>query len=441
VTTTTTRNLAEPVHAYIVAATARLHIALALLGAFVSGACAVDGADDEPLASTAAAATVGSYVSTSRSTSVVLGLSKQIAEEVRCMMPGALVSFEEGNGIVFAGSAVLPYVSPEAKADLLAAVKSAGGTLQVTSAYRTVVQQYLLYRWYQDGRCGITAAATPGNSNHESGRAIDVSNYDAWIGALENRGWSHSVPGDPVHFDHLGSPDIRGADVLAFQRLWNRNHPEDPIDEDGDYGPMTADRLAKAPAEGFGQGADCSAPPAGGAWNAARAGADVPAEAGSGARVQVWVELENTGTSAWQPGEVFLGTTSPRDRESALFDAANWVSPSRTTSVDAATAPGAVGRFSFMVQLPTVDRDTMISESFGLVREGVAWFGPEDVAVEILVKAPGKADDPGGGPGGGADGEGGVGGGCAVTPGRRAGDAAWWAALAAALVARRRRRR
>ena len=43
-----------------------------------------------------------------------------------------------------------------------------------------MVQQYLLYRWFQLGRCGITAAAVPGNSNHESGRAIDVGNHEAW---------------------------------------------------------------------------------------------------------------------------------------------------------------------------------------------------------------------------------------------------------------------
>ena len=65
------------------------------------------------------------------------------------------------------------------------------------------------------------------------------------IGPMADQDWSHSVPGDPVHFDHLGSPDIRGRDVLAFQRLWNRNNPNDQIAEDGDYGPATESRLGK----------------------------------------------------------------------------------------------------------------------------------------------------------------------------------------------------
>lgn len=203
---------------------------------------------------------VGSFETTSCATQVVLALSKQIAEEVNCMMPGALVAFEESAQIVFAGGAVLPYVSEVARVDLLAAVAANGGTtLKVTSAFRTVVQQYLLNRWYQLGRCGIPAAAEPGRSNHESGRALDVSNYSAWISVLGAHGWAHDVPGDPVHFDHTSSPDIRGADVLAFQRLWNRNAPDDPIAEDGNYGPATEARVKVAPAEGFGIGASCSA--------------------------------------------------------------------------------------------------------------------------------------------------------------------------------------
>lgn len=201
---------------------------------------------------------VSSFESTSCATSVVLQLSIQIAEEVDCIMPGQLVAFAEGGALEFTGSAVLPYVSEAARGDLMTAAAAGGGTaVQITSAFRTVVQQYLLRRWFELGRCGITAAAEPGRSNHESGRALDVSNYNAWISIFAAHNWDHSVPGDPVHFDHIGSPDIRGADVLAFQRLWNRNAPDEPIAEDGAYGAMTEQALQRAPAEGFGIGAIC----------------------------------------------------------------------------------------------------------------------------------------------------------------------------------------
>lgn len=195
---------------------------------------------------------VSTFETTSCSTDVVLALSIQIADEVDCMMPGQLVRFEEGPGVVFAGSAVLPYLGADARDDLFAAAAAGTTNIEVTSGFRTVVQQYLLHRWFALGRCGITAAADPGQSNHESGRALDVGNYTDWVAIFASHGWDHTVPGDPVHFDHLGSPDIRGADILAFQRLWNRNAPDDQIAEDGDYGPATEARVMQAPAEGFG---------------------------------------------------------------------------------------------------------------------------------------------------------------------------------------------
>lgn len=230
--------------------------------ATVGGACGTDPADppDPPGPEPSIEGTpVETYETTSCSTDVVVPLSIQIAIEVDCMLPGSLVEFEEGNGIVFAGAAVLPYLGEGARDDLYAAVAANAGTdLEVTSAFRTVVQQYLLRRWFELGRCGITAAAEPGRSNHETGRALDVSNYEQWISVFADHGWDHSVPGDPVHFDHLASPDIRGADVLAFQRLWNQNAPDDPISEDGEYGPATEERVQRAPAEGFGIGGSCS---------------------------------------------------------------------------------------------------------------------------------------------------------------------------------------
>jgi hypothetical protein len=213
----------------------------------------------------AEAQTVGSYVDSSEcSTMVGRPLSEQIAEEVQCLLPGQMVPFAEGDGLVFTGT-VLPWIDAEARDDLLAV--AADGDLEITSAYRTVAQQYLLWAWWQAGRCGITAAADPGDSNHESGRAVDLGNWEVRVNAMAAHGWAHDVPGDPVHFDHPSSADIRGSDVQAFQRLWNRNHPDELIDEDGTWGAMTEMALALAPAGGFELGPTCDPidyPPGGG---------------------------------------------------------------------------------------------------------------------------------------------------------------------------------
>ena len=238
----------------------------ALSAAFVLGGCAslgddepdFHGAESEPALNASKAdgnATVGSYVTSTCTTSSVLGLSLQVAAEVACMAPGALAHFAPGDGISFSGGAVLPYLAAGAIADLRVAARRAGRTIEVISGFRTVVQQYLLSRWHDLRRCSIPAAASPGRSNHESGRAVDVGNWSLVKSSLERSGWAEDVPGDDAHFEHLSSPDIRGKDVRAFQRLWNRNHPHDRIVEDGLYGPQTASRIAASPSGGFAIGA------------------------------------------------------------------------------------------------------------------------------------------------------------------------------------------
>jgi hypothetical protein len=165
------------------------------------------GADEPSLGVVTSEVTVGSFETSGCSTAVVLALSMQVAEEVDCLMPGQLVRFEEQDGIQFNGSAVLPYLDSEARADLYAAAADGGGTLLVNSAFRSVVQQYLLRKWFEQGRCGITAAAQPGSSNHEGGRALDVDNWESWVGTLGAHGWAHDIPG---RSRALRSPGVAG---------------------------------------------------------------------------------------------------------------------------------------------------------------------------------------------------------------------------------------
>ena len=221
-------------------------------------------------------ATVADFVTSSCTTADVIGLSQQVADQINCMHAGELVTFSATAHIAIEGPEVLPYLSPGAKADLIAAAAT-GDVVEIDSAFRTVVQQYLIYRWFESGRCGIAAAATPGTSNHESGRAIDVANYSVWITALSNQGWAHDVPGDDVHFDHLASPDLTGQDVLAFQQLWNLNNPADPIAEDGTYGTQTGARIAESPADGFATGSSC-----GSGSGSDGSGSDAGVDGGSG---------------------------------------------------------------------------------------------------------------------------------------------------------------
>jgi hypothetical protein len=198
--------------------------------------------------------TVAALVAGTCSTAPLRGLSMQIAEEIRCIAPDLLVPIAETANIKFQSLAVLPYLSSETAQALTDA--SAVEQLQLNSGLRSVAQQYVLKKWQLAGRCNIRLAATPGRSNHETGRALDLNNSAEARREMQSEGFS-TIRNDPPHFDHLASADLRSVNVEAFQRLWNRNNPNDRIDEDGIYGPATADRLSRSPSGGFGTGAVC----------------------------------------------------------------------------------------------------------------------------------------------------------------------------------------
>ncbi|MDB4971454.1 MAG: hypothetical protein JWN44_7143 [Myxococcales bacterium] len=387
------------------------------------------------------------------STFIVDGLSKQLIAEQNCIRPSALVSFAGKKGLSI-GSSVYPYLEPKAAAGLEAAGASTG--ISINSAFRTIAQQYLLYRWYQSGQCGIGLAAVPGNSNHETGIAVDVGNYGAVLGVMQSHGWSHSYPSsDPVHYDYTagGTIDLRSESVLAFQKLWNLNNPGDKISEDGSYGAQTGARIAKAPATGFAKGTTCTpkqtpAPAPSDKLAAKLVAQSMPQTLGAGEAAASWVEFQNTGTATWTPGITHLGTSGPHDRDSALA-APDWLGLNRPASVDAETKPGEVGRFSFFVRGPAVSAATALSESFELVQEGVAWFGTDStfsIDVEIHPSATtmggGETGDPTADPTP-ASMAGGAHGGCSVAGVTGRGEAAPAAGLLlviAALALFRRRR-
>ncbi len=377
---------------------------------------------------------MSTYTTSGCSTSVVVGLSKQIAQEVGCMSPGALVAFQPGGNLTFSSNAVLPYLHSTARTDLLSVASTR--SVQVNSGFRTVAQQYLLYRWYQLGRCGISAAATPGRSNHQSGRAVDLANYSSLISAMSSKGWTHPIPGDPVHFEHPSSPDIRGKDVQAFQRLWNRNNPADKISEDGAYGPQTEARLKQAPATGFAVGASCGA--------ATAAPVDVvmidgPDKLAPGARGRYSITLSNTMGTDW-PGTAKLVVVDG----SELHDDTLWTSPTEVGTLDSlgggAIGAGAQGVIEIPVLAPMVSEVTAYSAEIALVDNGTT-LGTIQLALSVTP----NGDEDSSGDAGDEDGEhehdegefeaGTVSGGCST-----GGSIGWLALVLPALLLSRRRR-
>ncbi len=356
-----------------VTASSGVQLVMVWVGLLASG-CAND-----PLVTsqTEAASTVADYGgSTGCSTAVVIGLSRQIAEEAGCEATSSFVSFQGAPGITLASNAVLPYLVKGARDDLQKV--AASNSLVVTSALRTLAQQYLLYTWYRQNRCGITAAATVGNSNHEGGRAVDLSNYSARISAMAARGWAHDVAGDAVHFDHTASPDNRGLDTKAFQVLWNRNHPEDPIAEDGDYGPATETRLKKSPATGFAIGPTCGTRD----LMASVVSIDGPDRVAPATVAHYTIIIENTGVADWPAStKLELAGTDP----SPLHDA-SWTSDTVVTTLGAIVRADAQTTVDLDVLTPAVDAETPITQIFQLDDGGTS-FGTINLAITVSPDA------------------------------------------------------
>ena len=188
--------------------------------------------------------------STDGSTAVLRQFDKQLIDEMNKIEANCLVSFADLN--VNIGGGVHPFLQLSAKEALAGAIADRAQQLFVNSAYRTIAQQLFLYNYAQSGKSELPAAR-PGQSNHQSGLAIDIEDAEGWQSDLEAHGWRWLSDSDPVHFDFVGDGgrDIGGTAVLAFQRLWNRHNPNEKIDEDGAFGPVTEEKLSKSPIDGF----------------------------------------------------------------------------------------------------------------------------------------------------------------------------------------------
>ena len=153
------------------------------------------------------------------------------------------------------GSSVHPWVQAPVRSCLLKALaKRPGVELYINSAYRTIVGQQLLRSHWENGRCGIPAAAPPGASNHNNASAIDINDADEWRDALESSGFywlARRIKAEVMHFDCLSCIDMRSISIKAFQALHNLANPQDKLSVDGGYGQLTASRLRNAPIEGF----------------------------------------------------------------------------------------------------------------------------------------------------------------------------------------------
>jgi len=201
---------------------------------------------------------------------LVDGLGRQLVEELRCMDDSRLIFYQPCRqpGCIYAAGPQPLAMRPEVFQALGEAALAKRDFISISAAYRDVGMQYYS-RWYVENCDANFNAAVPGTSNHQGGRAVDVVAYNFWWNTLLEVGFEHPIPSDEPHFELTGdaqfvaeSTELQTLSVLAFQQLWNRNHPEAPIAEDGLYNEATKAALGQAPVEGFETGAcDAGAAP------------------------------------------------------------------------------------------------------------------------------------------------------------------------------------
>lgn len=186
------------------------------------------------------------------STGQIQGLSLQVLDKIMKDRPDVLTRINH-DLIIAEGSQNNPYLQTKAYKALVKAVEERNRPLHINSALRTAMQQYMLFQQKQRGICGIRAAAPPPRSNHNSGLAIDVEDAPGWKPFLERHNWKWIGAFDPMHFDFKGGGvDLEKLQVQACQELWNEFNPHEKIAEDGIWGPATAEKVGKSPAQGFG---------------------------------------------------------------------------------------------------------------------------------------------------------------------------------------------
>ena len=101
-----------------------------------------------------------------------------------------------------------------------------------------------------------------------------------------------------------------------------------------------------------------------------------------------YITLKNSGSNTWD-SNTRIGTTEPRDRTSVFADS-TWILPSRPSAVTGTVPTGGTFKFTFDLKAPTTLGT--YDEFFGVVQEGVVWFGdpgqggPVDNDLEVKIE-------------------------------------------------------
>ena len=190
----------------------------------------------------------------SRSLAGLMGLSRECRQAVLEEAPDLLEPVPR-EIIRPVNPSIAAWLQPEAVAAVVAATQEHGRSLTLLSAWRSIADQYVLFRWGLQCCGGAQLAARPGCSSHELGLALTTSEPESWVQPLQRWGWQWLGPCDPQRFCFPGQSPQHTNDgqrlIASFQTLWNRYHPQALLRVDGAFGPLTEAALLQSPCQGF----------------------------------------------------------------------------------------------------------------------------------------------------------------------------------------------
>ncbi len=285
--------------------------------------------------------------------------------------------------------------------------------------------------WFKDPSANVSAHYVVRSSDGHVAQMVDEKNV-AWhvkcfnsnaVG-IEHEGYA-SKP-DTWYTEAMYAESAKLTAYLADKYSIKKEHSQSAIMGHGEA-PDCSDHTDPGPGWKWEHYMDLVRTGGASSFKAADLIIDAPDTILSGEVATVTVTVANSGTAGWDLDATRIGTQDPEDRDSPFYVEGDWLSPSRATAVDAQTAPGASGTFTFQIKGPDVREPTVYDETFSFVQEDVAWFGP---TFHVVLQVRPEAD---GGSGGG--------GGCsAADGGNGAGGSAVMLMFAVGAVRRRRRR-
>lgn len=267
---------------------------------------------------------------------IARGLSAQVVRTMNCLEPGALLPLDACPGCAaFDVPAALHWAAPEAEAALRSAARTYGRAIPLHWAFRDVALDHFLALAAQHIACPAALGAAHG----ALGTGLGVETWNAAPEAALAAAGFDAVPAEGAHVHRIAGEDRTTLSVLAFQRLWNLNQADAPLEEDGRIGPATRAAIARSPVAGFPE-EPCPPvdPPT--MADAGAGGAQPPLDAAVGGS-------SGSGGAGGTPGVAGDGGPTPvdgagRDAEAAATDGGPF---DATEAVDATggTGPGAGG--------------------------------------------------------------------------------------------------